>query len=387
MASPVRSFLGRRSPGRTLAVLHPAFALTGVLHAIGGPLLPSLASTFHLSDSQSGLLFLAYFAGTSLGALLCGRNHARSITIGFLGVCCVCVGVAVTNRILLHPLFLLLGICVGMPMTAVSMLTGRTFGSRSAAPLTFLNFSWSAGALIAPLFAARLLVNHSYRIAYLSLALAAAVAALACWLQLGDSPEHAPPNTQPAGFVNLRFIAIFAFLTFLEVGIENTTGSWLATYLLRTSGSGAALAAASSSLYWCGFLASRGLSSLLLLRVDPVRLLHFAVVAALGAAVVLIAIPGNAGHVVAMILLGAALAPIFPLLLARFFAHARHSSDSRWVLAICGLGGSVLPWLTGWLSALSGSLRLGLITIPSALFLIVCLLPAIRTPRTAGAAQ
>src|SRR5260370_41026630 len=100
MASPSRSFLGRRSPGRTLTVLHPAFALTGVLHAIGGPLLPSLASTFHLSDSQSGLLFLAYFAGTSLGALLCGRNHARSVTIGFLGVCCVCVGVAVTNRIL-----------------------------------------------------------------------------------------------------------------------------------------------------------------------------------------------------------------------------------------------------------------------------------------------
>jgi FHS family glucose/mannose:H+ symporter-like MFS transporter len=387
MASPARSFLGFRSPGRTLAMLHPAFALTGVLHAIGGPLLPSLASTFHLSDSQSGLLFLAYYAGTSLGALLCGRYHVRSIIIGFLGVSCACVCVATTNRTFLPPLFLLLGVSVGMPMTAVSMLTGRKFGSRSAAPLTLLNFSWSAGALIAPLFAARLLVHHSYRIAYLLLALAAALAALACWLQLEDSPEPAPPNTQPAGFVNLRFIALFAILTFLEVGIENTTGSWLATFVLRTSGSGAALAAASSSLYWCGFLASRGLSSLLLLRIDPVLMLRFSVVAALVAAVVLVALPGNAGHAVAMILLGAALAPIFPLLLARFFAHARHSSDSRWVLAICGFGGSVLPWLTGWLSAHSGSLRLGLITIPAALFLIVCLLPAIRTPGTAAAAR
>jgi fucose permease len=385
MALTARSFLGRRSPGRTLAVLHPAFALTGVLHAIGGPLLPSLASTFQLNDSQSGLLFLAYFAGTSLGALLCGRNHARSITIGFLGACCVCVCIAVTNQTYLDPLFLLLGICVGMPMTAVSMLTGKKFGSSSAAPLTFLNFSWSAGALIAPLFAARLLINHSYRIAYLSLALAAALAALACWLQLEDSPEPTPTPTQPGGFVNLRFIALFAFLTFLQVGIENTTGSWLTTYFLRTSGRGAALAAASSSLYWCGFLASRGLSSLLLLRVDSVRMLRFSVLAALVAAVVLIAIPGNAGHAVAMILLGAALAPIFPLLLSRFFAHARDSSDSRWVLAICGFGGSVLPWLTGWLSALSGSLRLGLITIPAALFLIACLLPAIRIPRPAVA--
>ena len=56
----------RNSAGRSMAVLHPAFALTGVLHAIGGPLLPSLAATFHLNDSRSGLLFLLYFGGTSL---------------------------------------------------------------------------------------------------------------------------------------------------------------------------------------------------------------------------------------------------------------------------------------------------------------------------------
>jgi hypothetical protein len=52
--------------------------------------------------------------------------------------------------------FLLLGICVGVPITAVTMQAGRTFGARSATPLTLLNFSWSAGALAAPLLAARL---------------------------------------------------------------------------------------------------------------------------------------------------------------------------------------------------------------------------------------
>jgi fucose permease len=79
-----------------------------------------------------------------------------------------------------------------------------------------------------------------------------------------------------------------------------------------------------------------------------------------------------------MTILGAALAPIFPLLLARFFAHARHSSDSRWVLSLCGFGGSVLPWLTGWVSARSGSLRLGLITLPAALLLMMAMLPLLR---------
>ena len=368
--------------GRTLAVLHPVFALTGVLHAIGGPLLPSLAAAFHLSDTQSGFLFLAYFAGTSLGALLCGRSHARSIQIGFVGLTFICVLVALTTNTLIYPLFLLLGIGVGMPMSAVSMLAARNFGIRSAATLTFLNFSWSAGALAAPLLAARLLLHHSYRTAYLILAVCAAAAALASSAYLRDAETQTDAREGQSGSRNTRVIALFALLTFLEVGIENTAGSWLATYVLRTSGGGAAAAAASSSLYWCGFLASRGVFSILLLHVAPMRILRLAVAAALGAAIFLLSLPQHAGQIPAMILLGAALAPVFPLLLAGFFAQSRDSSDARWVLAVCGFGGSVLPWATGWISSVSGSLRVGLTTIPAALVLTLLLLT--RTPQSAA---
>src|SRR5258708_2424162 len=124
MASAAPGLSGRHGHRRTMAVLHPAFALTGILHSIGGSVLPSLASHFHLSDSQSGSLFLAYYGGTSLGALLCGHRHARTLTIGFLALTCVCLGVAVTDRTFLLILFLFLGIGVGMPMSAVSMLVG-----------------------------------------------------------------------------------------------------------------------------------------------------------------------------------------------------------------------------------------------------------------------
>ena len=377
MDTRARNLSGRRSPGRTLGVLHPAFALTGVLHSIGGPLLPSLAAEFRLTDSESGYLFLAYYAGTSLGALLCGRNYARSISLGFFALIFVCLAIAFTSGTFLHPLFLLLGISVGMPMSAVTMLAGRIFGSRSAAALTFLNFSWSAGALIAPLFAARLLISHTYRSAYVILAFAAALAALAGWLGLEDPPEQTASAVQRSTGVNVRFIVLFAVLTFLEVGIENTTGSWLATYVLRTTAGGAAFAAASSSLYWWGFLASRGLSSLLLLRVDAFRLLGVSMAVALLAALLLISFPGTAHHAVAMVVLGVALAPIFPLLLAGFFARTRQSSDSRWILSVCGFGGSVLPWLTGWISAHWSSLRMGLITLPIAILLMISMLPVL----------
>ena len=375
------------STGRTLAVLHPVFALTGVVHIIGGALLPSLALAFHLNDNESGVLFLMYFAGTSLGALVCRGNYARNIALGFLAMAACCLGVTVANRTWMPAVFLLLGIGVGVPMSGVSLFAGRNFPERCAPLLTFLNFSWSAGALVAPLLASRILVHHGYRAAYLLLAAASVVAALVSGMVLRDAPEDVRVVTEARPFTHLRLILIFAFAAFLQVGIENTVATWLPTYALRMAGSGMVLAAASTSFYWVGFLASRGFSSLLMLRADPMRVFRIAVAVALGAAVLLDAAPWVGGRSAAMFLLGAALAPVYPLVIAGFFARARHTSDSRWVLATAGFGGSVLPWLAGWISTHAGSLRIGMLTIPGALMLMVFVLPGLRGGRLASAAQ
>jgi len=371
----------KTSPARTLAILHPVFALTGVLHVVGGALLPSLAARFHLSDSAAGLLFLLYFAGTSLGAILCRGSYARLMTIGFAAMVCTCLAVATSPRPLLAPIFLLLGISVGVPMSAVTLFTGRNFPERCAPMLTFLNFTWSIGALAAPLIAARILVNHSYRAAYILFAIASAVASLACALVLRDSPEPRP--TVPGTRANTAFylIAVFAFAAFLQVGIENTVAAWLPTYSLRTSGTGLVLAAASTSFYWAGFLSSRGLSSLLLLRAAPMRVLRIAITLGLFSALFLVFAPSVAARNIAMFLLGAFLAPTYPLVLAGFFARTRQTADSRWILFTAGFGGSVLPWIAGFTSTHTGSLRAGMLTIPAALLLMAFILPALREPQ------
>ena len=359
----------------TLPVLHAAFGLTGVLHAIGGALLPALAISLGLSDSWAGTLFLCYFLGTSLGALMCAGRYARLMTIGYFVVAAACCGIAASSAMVLPFLFFVLGTGLGIPMTAVSMYAGRAFAGRTAAPLTLLNFTWSAGALIAPLLAARVLAGHSWRTAYWLLAIAAAVAAVACWVGLEEPPEEQPVAAAESSTRNWGVIALFAFLAFLQVGVENTTATWLASYAMRVASTGAARAAASSSLYWGGYLAFRGLWAVLLNRMNAMRVLSSMVVAALLAAGLLVGFPSAAP--VAMLLLGAALAPVFPLLLSRFFARAR-VKDSRWVLAVCGFGGAVLPWLTGLISSGTGSLRLGLSTVPAALLLMVSLLPLMR---------
>jgi FHS family glucose/mannose:H+ symporter-like MFS transporter len=376
----------RISSNGTLTVLHPVFALTGVLHAVGGAILPSLAARFHLSDSTSGLLFLLYFAGTSIGALLCRGNYARLITVGFAAMVITCVAVAFSPRALLTPIFLLLGISVGVPMSAVTLFVGRNFPERCAPLLTFLNFSWSIGALAAPLIAAQILVHHSYRTAYILFAAASAIASIVCALVLRDSPEPAKQSTgENSGVTSLYLVAMFAFTGFLQVGIENTVTAWLPTYALRMAGSGVVFAAASSSFYWAGFLASRGLSSLLLLKAEPMRVFQYAVGLAFSSALLLEFAPSIASRNVAMFLLGVALAPIYPLVLAGFFARARQTSDSRWILFASGFGGSVVVGIAGFISTHSGSLRMGMLTIPVALLLMAFLLPALRGAHKASA--
>ena len=372
-----------RADWRTLAILHPAFALTGVLQAMSGALLPALAPAFHLSDSDSGLLFLLYFAGTSTGPFFFRRRYVRTTALGFVLMALCCVALAFANRPLLAPLFLLLGVSVGIPMSGASLYVGRVFAERCAPMLSFLNLTWSAGALAAPLLAARVLEQHSYRAVYLVLACMAAVAAAACALGLREASEAARTKDASCVATSVKLIALFALVAFLQVGVENTASAWLATYTQRTSAAGIALAAASSALYWAGFLASRGVASFLLLRVAAARVLRISVALALAAAVLLAVVPTPGMRGAAMILLGIALAPIYPLVIAGFFARARRTLDSRWVLTSAGCGGAVMPWMAGWISAHVGNLRLGILVLPMALLVMAGLLPLLNAPAAA----
>lgn len=371
----------RSSSTSSLAVLHPVFLLTGVLHAIGGPLLPSIAAAFGLNDSQSGLLFLVYFLGSSLGAVLCAGKYARAMAIGFVLVVLCCCGIVFLRWPTLLVVFAILGVGVGLPMSAVSLFVGRTFPTRSAPVLVFLNFSWSLGALAAPLLAAVVLAHTSFRTAYVLLAVTSAIAALPCAIFLRDEPELRDAQRQLAKRANRRAILQFAVAAFFEVGIENTAAAWLSTYVLRTTRSGAAFAATLSAFYWMGFLLSRAGASFVLVRIKAQALVRAAIPLALVAATLLFVSHDRFMSGAAMFLLGAMLAPIYPVIVAESFGRVRRTADSRWILAAAGFGGSVLPWLTGSISAQSGNIRTGILTLPASLLLMIFLLPFLfRSP-------
>jgi fucose permease len=215
----------------------------------------------------------------------------------------------------------------------------------------------------------------------------AIAATLACGLLLKEAPENEQPASEAHSYSGLSFILIFALAAFLEVGVENTATAWLPTYVLRAAEKGIAVAAASSALYWFGFLSSRALCSFVLMHVAPARVFRVAVFTAIVSASLLFAVTSFAGRGAAMFLLGAALAPNYPLVIAGSLSRVRRTSDARWVLATAGFGGSVLPWLAGTISAHTGSLRMGMLLMPGALLLMIFVFPAFRGTKQSLGAQ
>jgi fucose permease len=375
------------APGRVEEIVfYLAFAVTGVFHVVGGAVLPALAAETGLNDSQSGLLFLCYFLGSSLGALVCIRRHATLMTLGFFSAAITAAAISCGNPRWLNAEFLWMGLSIGVPMSAISILAGLKYGRRSAAPLALLSFIWSCGALVGPLLAAHLLKHHGYRMVYGVFAAIALCIALACW-RWGTEAKPAvvvSSNRQPT---HLPWILFFMMFEFLVVGVENTSVTWLAVYAQRLLQVNAALAAVSSSLYWGGYLFSRALSSLLLVRLRSSFVLTGALVVSFSAAMALVTVSSAWTCQIALVMLGMGLAPIFPLVLASCFARVQNPADSRWVLACSGMGGAALPWLVGRISAHSGSLRIGFALVPLILLWMLCLMPVLFRKHSADSPE
>ena len=143
----------------TLPLMHAVFVLAGLGTMLLGPILPLLAAQWHLRDSQLGLLLMAQFIGATLGGVTVSaqtlarpqaRPHRRRHWLQRLRPC-------------------VLRFCRPCPRycweaSASAASSPRSTSSRAratpptaAVALTRLNLTWSFGALLSPLLAAWLI--------------------------------------------------------------------------------------------------------------------------------------------------------------------------------------------------------------------------------------
>ena len=349
----------------SLALIHAVQMLNGLGTMLLGPILPLLAARWHLIDAQSGLLLLSQFCGAFLGGVTTSARLRRDTLHGLLataiGLCgfafapslpWACAGLAVG------------GFGIGRAITTMNIIAGNRYAKHRGSALSRINLSWSFGALLSPLLASWLTPRVALTPLLVLFAALFACCAAALFFQSREAePESAfsaDARSHATAFPSSVYLYFLAIL-FLYGGLETCLNGWLTTFSLRYGQDSLVLSQYTMVLLLAGLTAGRALSAWLLLHLRDRTLARIAL--ALSAA---LAAGLSAAHRMTLIatlavLLGIALAPIFPAAFAMLLAHRPPARKAGIVMAASGLGAAALPALMGLLSTRLGSLQQALL--------------------------
>jgi fucose permease len=321
--------------------------------------MPALQARWHISDSRAGLLFTAQFLASVGSAAVVSPlarryGYARLIRFGLLMVAAGVAGCAACPWPLALPLVAVYGAGLGLIIPAGNL------AAPGARAVMALNLCWCVGAVAAPVLVALLPVSFLWFQSLLAVILSGA----------GPWPALEIPDSTPQAMGPRH--ALTALLLFLYVGAENSIGGWVAMLTLRGGGA-QKLWAVLPSAFWAGMLAGRVIAPALLSAIRSQVIVVAGMLTAFGAATYLIAAHASNWSVAAGALSGLGLAPVFPLVVARYAETLAAGSASGLVFSAAGLGGAALPALVGYLSQSTGSLRVGMSAVLLTLAAMLCL--------------
>lgn len=358
-----------RPTRRVLAILfvaYWAYVVNGVVNSELGPVLPSLVHSFRVDLATAGTIFSAQFAGGLLGSLVSGVaadrwGYRRVLICSTLLMAVGLAGISLAGGWwLILALTGIAGFAFGVTDTLCNAIVAAQAPREGGAALNLLHMFFGVGALTGPLLVGALLtMSVGWRgvftitglLAFLCMVLVIAIPIPPpVHLEKGaDRPMMALASVPKRREGSRAHLALLMGMIFLFVGMEQITGGWSTTYLNRVLGAHLDVAVRSVALYWAAVTVGRLAASAIALRITNKQLL-------LGSAVVtvvgLIALASSQGvglAVVALIVLGLGLAPIYPTIVA-VMAHAyphRFATLAGLLGAAGALGGALFPWLGG----------------------------------------
>jgi fucose permease len=367
---PIETY-SAKSYRKIFEMLFMGFVLSGVVGSLNAPVLPTFISRWSLDDSSAGFFFTAMYLGSLLGTMISSVVISRggyqpTLALGY-GV--VAVGIAGLNfpsYKLALAATVVYGIGYGLLVTASNLWGAEYSGTRRAAAVTLLNLAWGIGAMICPA-----LVLYALRVGHFGVmfwGVAAGALVLAIGFVRSPFLPHRKLERDSVEEVGAprrgTWIAVgLAFLFFVYVGTENGISGWSAAHAKRVLLAGDSSWALAPILFFFGLLAGRAMASAILLQVKEVWVVYGGlIVAAVGTLVELAAksrIPLLAGVLVAG--LGCSgVYPVFVAWLAEWFG-TRARSMGGVMFSLAAIGGASLPWLVGFVSKHTDSLRIGLL--------------------------
>jgi fucose permease len=375
----------KSSVSSATALLFGGFVLTGIVTTLLGPILPYLAARWNLNDSRSGLFFTAQFAGSMAGVLLSSwilsrRGPRASLMTGYatmgIGVAALAIN-SWTMGMLSIGCF---GFGLGLVIPTTNLLIAESNPNRRAASLSILNMCWGLGAVIWPILAAGFVKLGRVPATLIGLGVGT-VAICVVLARMHDGilahriRRLSASREASGGNLRTTTIALIGLLFFLYVGTENSLGGWVASLARRTHANGALDWTLLPSFFWGGLLAGRALAPVILRRIQEIALARGCLLVALSGAFFVLTAGSSFWFVAGVTLSALGLSCIFPITVSQFSLRFGHSATHflSVMFALASLGGATLPWLVGFVSNGSGSLRTGFLVPVTAMFSILVL--------------
>jgi fucose permease len=356
-----------------LALAYIAFVALGLPISLVGVAWPTLRAELSLPLDALGLLLIS----TTTGYLISSFSIARLISRFGIG------SLLIVSSLLSTVAFV--GYAVA-PSWAVIIVMGAVGGfggglmdaglntylaaEYKESEMQWLHASFGLGATLSPLImTASLALFASWRPAYIFVGVLMAIMAifffltLQAWKRPKQLSTEAAEHDAERGLMDYRtslwetllrvvtWVSILMFL--LYTGAEFTLGNW--TYTLFTEGRGISpeLAGLWAAGFWATFTIGRVLGGLYAHRIRLNTMMYGALVLCLAGAILLwwnpIAWVGVAG----VLIVGFAMAPIFPGLVSSTSQRVgrRHAGNTIGIqISAAGLGGALLPTLAGILA-------------------------------------
>lgn len=361
--------------GPSVLWLAIGFLLAGLGTVMLGPLMPTLLHDWRLTDQQGGLLLAAKFVGSFLG----GVSVPRRLRLGVLGgMAFACAGFgafALSVGLITGAACLFVGgFGLGQIIASTNIVIGRRYREHTGSALASVNFFWSLGAVLCGVIAAAALPRFHLRGPLLTFAGLFLVTGVGGLLNPSrDATATAESSLQEAPPLPLSLLTRFALLLFLYGGLETCMTGWLTTYTLRFSDVRLLGGQSAIVLLWSALTAGRALSSAALRVVRESTLQRIGL--ALSALLIAALVTTRHGPLLSLycVLLGLSLAPFFPTTFALLMKRRPTAREAGFILAVSGLGAALFPWMMGFVSTQSGSLRVAM-AVPLGLALILLLL-------------
>jgi fucose permease len=347
------------------------FLLVGMLLGLLGSLLIAWHYHIDVDPRLAGLHFLGLNAGYVLSAILAQNALHRVSPRAVAIAACACAFASLLALSFLAPPaqpawrivgLAFLGAAAGALMAALLHILQPYFARASAAMANIAGAFFGCGCLLATLMIALTYFASSVQLQTALLALAPLIFAIVYSAnQLPGARSIAQPPKEPAFMTealrDLRSIAavLFSLLLFVQFGNEWAIAGWLPLYLIHRLGSNPAWAIVTLGAYFLALMLCRFAVRILLPRISHPKLLIASTVVAMIGYLLLSFTTAMTGAWIAVIVIAAGFAPIYPLLAETLddrFSY--HPGFYNGLFSIAMTGAMCIPWLLGFVDAYAG---------------------------------